>query len=135
MKLTTINAIPAPSLSRFGFRSPSQRTSGGHKIRASLSASRQASTPERNMPAIATRRFFSGVIARQPASGLCGDSRHRLSAGRSPTMLFGHPSRAWLDGQQRAAVPTYFFLERVDARDALPDDQRVHVVRSLVGLH
>ena len=69
-----ISAIPAPSLSRFGFPSPSQRTSGGQKIRASLTASRQASTPERNIPAIATRRFFSGVMERTLVNGSCGDT-------------------------------------------------------------
>jgi hypothetical protein len=93
-RVTTINAMPPPSSTRCGLRKASQTASGGHKILASRSASRQASTPERNPTAVATRRFFSGLI-----------------------------SNVWGRG-----------LERIDPRHALPDDQRMHVMRAFVSL-
>src|ERR1019366_7348056 len=121
-KLTTISAIPTPSLSRSGFRSPSHTASGGQKIRASLTASRQASTPERNIPAIAPRRFFSGVIELDPSSGLCEDSRLRLSAGRSPRCYEAIPVEL-RSTDSRWRLSPHSLLERVNPRNALPDDE------------
>ena len=60
--VTTISAIPPTSSTRWGFRSSSQIVTGGQKIFTSRRASRQVSTPERNPVAVASRRFFSGVI-------------------------------------------------------------------------
>src|ERR1019366_2165624 len=74
-KLTTISAIPAPSLSRFGFPSPSQSTSGGQKIRASLIhqvvyVGQPPSAVRRAQPGDAMRRSPSS-FARLTADGGC----------------------------------------------------------------
>jgi hypothetical protein len=81
-KLTTISAIPAPSSSRCGLRRAPQTTSGGHKILASRKASMQASTPDRNPAAVATRCFFSGVIAAACPQNYVETAGHLLQSVR-----------------------------------------------------
>jgi hypothetical protein len=104
-KLTTISAIPAPSSSRCGPRNASQTMSGGHKTLASRKASRQASTPERNPTAVATRRFFSGVIQSDSKSCLWGQppsAVRRAKLDEASQMYLSYVRRT-----PKAAVPTF----------------------------
>src|SRR5580692_8162882 len=90
-KLTTISAIPPTSSSRCGLRNASQTASGGQWIPKSRKASRQASTPDRNPTAVATRRFFSGVIGAVSGSGseLEKHFRRHLKTTAQPSDVFG----------------------------------------------
>src|SRR5215469_2966213 len=116
MKLTAIKAIPAPNCRRCGWLSAAQSAPGGHTTLASRKAPRQASTPERNPMAVATRRPFPGF-----ASG--------TNTALSP---FGKTAKL---PAERSSTAESFASERVDTRDALTDDQGMHVVRAFIRLH